>query len=298
MGAVRTQGVALVAVLWILVLLATIAGGYAYGVRTEFSLTRNAVQTAKARSLAEAGLNRAIMELLHRRRGDPWRADGSEYQLQLGAQIVTASIQAAAGLVDLNTASPALLSQLLAAVAVSPQQRQRLVDAILDWRDEDDLHRLHGAEVRDYRASGLSYGPANRPFDYVGELSLVMGMQPAIFARLRPLLTVHSGTAGVIRELAPPAVLLALADGDQEVVATEMAARDAQSALAEIDATRGGNDSVTGTYHLTGRAELTDGGRAELRAVVAIGVVAGEPYTILDWDFGHAPQRGGDAQAR
>ena len=49
MNATHMRGVALVAALWILVLLSTIAGGYTYGVRTELNLTRNAVQTSRAR---------------------------------------------------------------------------------------------------------------------------------------------------------------------------------------------------------------------------------------------------------
>ena len=35
-----------------------------------------------------------------------------------------------------------------------PTPRARIVDAILDWRDPDDLRRPNGAEAPDYRAAG------------------------------------------------------------------------------------------------------------------------------------------------
>jgi general secretion pathway protein K len=45
-----------------------------------------------------------------------------------------------------------------------------LVDAILDWRDEDDLHLVNGAEDPDYKAAGLPYGAKDGPFDSLEEL--------------------------------------------------------------------------------------------------------------------------------
>jgi len=296
MGAAPIRGVALVAVLWIVVLLSTVAGGYAYGVRTELSLTRNSVQAGKARSLAQAGLNRAIVELLRTSGNERWRADGSPNQFEFASAALTARIQAASGLVDLNQASPALLADLLTAVGVQFEQQQKLVDAILDWRDGDDLHRLHGAEARDYRHSDLDYGPANRPFEYIGELALVLGMTREIYARVRPFVTVYSESPQVNRELAPGTVLLALLNGDSDAVSALLAARNARSITPDDESTTADNGAAApGAYHLSAQARLADGTQAALQAVVLIGAADGAPYAILDWNEGGIPQRGGDA---
>jgi general secretion pathway protein K len=66
------NGIALLAVLGALVLLSVIAAAFVTETRTETKLARNAVENAKARALADAGVQRAILELLRpQRRGGP-----------------------------------------------------------------------------------------------------------------------------------------------------------------------------------------------------------------------------------
>ena len=57
----------------------------------------------------------------------------------------------------------------------------RLVDAIGDWKDADDLRRPNGAEAADYQAAGSPYLPANALFETVPELQRVLGMTPALY---------------------------------------------------------------------------------------------------------------------
>ena len=49
-----------------------------------------------------------------------------------------------------------------------------------------------GAKAPQYRAAGLPYGPPGTPFQSVDELADVLGMTPALFARLAPHLTVFT----------------------------------------------------------------------------------------------------------
>jgi len=57
----------------------------------------------------------------------------------------------------------------------------KLVNAIIDWRDEDDLVGLEGAEKEEYKEAGLSYQPPNKPFKSIEELQMVLGMNEQIF---------------------------------------------------------------------------------------------------------------------
>ena len=63
-GQENSRGIALVSVLWILALLAIIAGSFTTDSRTNVKLAYNLVENAKARALADAGVNRAILALL------------------------------------------------------------------------------------------------------------------------------------------------------------------------------------------------------------------------------------------
>jgi general secretion pathway protein K len=56
-----------------------------------------------------------------------------------------------------------------------------VADAILDWRDEDDLHRTHGAETDYYEGLDVPYRAKNAPFDAVEELLLVKGVTRDMF---------------------------------------------------------------------------------------------------------------------
>ncbi len=41
---------------------------------------------------------------------------------------------------------------------------ESVVDALMDFVDEDNLKNLKGAESADYKSLGLTHRPANRPF--------------------------------------------------------------------------------------------------------------------------------------
>ena len=78
-----------------------------------------------------------------------------------------------------------------------------LVDALLDWRDPDDVTRPAGAEASWYRAHDR-IAPRNRPFASVEELSLVTGFDTLSLGRLfttrgNGMVNVNSAPAPVIR---------------------------------------------------------------------------------------------------
>src|SRR4029434_9110248 len=86
------------------------------------------------------------------------------------------------------------------------------------WRAADELRRPNGAEAADYQSAGLKQKPSNAPFETVREVSRVMGITPAIFARISDSLTVHSRQPGINPTLATRDVLLALPGATPELV--------------------------------------------------------------------------------
>jgi general secretion pathway protein K len=94
------------------------------------------------------------------------------------------------GRLDLNQAQPEVLAGLFSQFT-SPQAASALVDALLDWRDPDDLVRPRGAEADDYRRAGSPYVPHNAPLTRMDELRRVKGMTEPLALALEPYLTVN-----------------------------------------------------------------------------------------------------------
>lgn len=210
--AIGMRGVALVIVLWMLALLTVIAGSLTFSTRAELLIAGNLASTVKAEAAADAGVHKAIYELVTRPSSDPlrWKADGALHQWQFGEASVLIRIIDESARFDINANQEALLHSLFLSLGVSETESQALVDAILDWRDGDDFRRLHGAEREDYLAAGLTYGPANANFESIEEVRQVLGITHELFAKLAPLITVDSNRPGINASLASRQALLAL----------------------------------------------------------------------------------------
>jgi general secretion pathway protein K len=221
------RGVALILVLWLTVMLTVIAGSFAYGMRNEALAARNTVSWAQARSLADGAIHRTVFELLRPKVSpDMWAADGTVRAWDDDGARIVVSVVDESGKIDLNTAPNALLKGLLiAAGGLDEPTAAQFIDIIADWKDADDLRRPNGAEAADYKAAGSPYTPANAFFETVPELQRVLGMTPALYAKLADNLTVHSRLGGVNPLYASRATLLALPGATPAIVDTYLAQR-------------------------------------------------------------------------
>ena len=191
----REEGIALIAVLWTLVLLSIIAAALSLDTRTSTRVARNMVDSAAARAAADAGIQRAVLDLVSFPNANDtrkFRADGTNYAWRFAGCLVRLSVQDERSKIDLNQAPEALLAALIELNGVDRGKAQSLADAIADFRDADSLPRLGGAEKSNYQAAGLAWGPKNAPFQEKEELQQVLGMTPKIYARLSSYLTIYS----------------------------------------------------------------------------------------------------------
>ena len=216
----KQSGIALVIVLWMLTLLAILALSYSANTRVEIKLTAHLVQTAKANALAEAGIWQAVSELLKPPEEQAWQTDGSINQVDFAGGEINIRIQDETGKIDLNSARTELLHNLIISldITIDNGERLQLLQAILDWRDKDNLVRRFGAEDDEYLTAGFEYGAKDGPFNTLSELQLVAGMTPEIFKKMEPALTIHSHQPGINPEVAPREVLLALLGVSAELV--------------------------------------------------------------------------------
>lgn len=205
------SGIALIIVLWILTLLMLIASSFIHAMRTEINIVGNAGTRARLEAAANAGVQRAILEMVKPlQMPDRWNTFGVPQSWDFNGQVMQVSILDESGKIDINVGNEALMRGLFRSQGATEEEAVALMDAVLDWRDADSVKRLHGAEEAEYAAAGLSYKPANATFQSIEELRLVLGMTPALYQRLAPLITIYSRHGGINAQIASRDVLRAI----------------------------------------------------------------------------------------
>lgn len=283
------RGIALVVVLWVLVLLTLVVGVYAVLTRTESLQARFLIDTTAARYAAEAGLHLAVFELRNPDEETRWVADGRPYELRFGDAVLEIRVWDESGRVDLNRADEDLLVELFMSRGVEELEAVHLAAAIADWRDADDLVRPFGAEIDEYLAAGLPYGPANEPFGSVEELQQVIGMSWELFRDVEDLLTVHSPGGQINPAFAPAEVLALLPDMDLELARMFVEERE-QHHPSDLDALMMPNGQLISlrgrgqAYRIRSRATLDNGAWTSIEATIALGTDRrGRPFRVLRW---------------
>lgn len=282
------RGLALPVVLWILLLITVMATSYSYSVRTETAMTQQLIAATRARAAAEAGVQGAINRLLTSKKTDLSSSTGQVYDEDFEAIQLRVAVLNVSGRIDLNKASEGLLEAMLQAHLSADDAPEDLVQAILDWRDSDSDRRPLGAEEEDYRDAGLAYGPANAPFSRVDELALVLGMTPDLFASMRGLVTVHSGSAGINPALAPREVLLILPGQSEQSVDLYLEERTAEGSIKNVrllgDTPTAFLSKKTGKiYSIEVEARMESGARNRLSTIINLSDGPTRPYTVLSW---------------
>lgn len=290
----RERGVALILVLWMIGLLAVIAGNFAYGMRSEAQIARNLLSLAQARALADAGVQRAWYELMRPSSDSSrWQADAAVHEWQTANGVIRIMIENETGKIDINTAPDTLLLGLFRSVGLDEASSVALVDAVVDWRDADTLRRLHGAEENEYRLAGKAHVPTNAPFETADELRRVLGVSPELFRALAPALTVHSRQPGVNATAAPREVLLALPGSTVALVDQYMALRaNAKSAGVPLPAFANGASFAAGsgqpTYKVRSVATMGDGTVFVREAIARISQAPRPAVAVLAWAEGES----------
>ena len=227
------DGIALLLVLWVLTILMVIVMSFSYMTRTETYATLSFKEGIENKFLAEAGIERGIMELFYRNHYKDqiveidnlgvWKTDGSPYEGQIDAGSYTVKIVDESGKVDINTTSDVVLKNLLMNMGIRMEDADTITDSIMDWKDSDDLHRLHGAESDFYMSLPNPYKAKNARFDTIEELLLVKGMTPDILygtperTGIMLFLTVKANSNTININAAPKEVLAAIPGSSPEI---------------------------------------------------------------------------------
>mgnify|MGYP001158102482 FL=1 len=207
------KGIALMAVLWVLVVLIALATEFAHSMKMEVNTTRNYKEDAESYFLSKAGINLALAELfkdasfhsIHEEHG--WIAGNilpaetkspntiagvikekvqdfdivNRTGIKLENGTINYTIKDENGKISINSADKNTLDKLLEYSGVQDQIKRNIItDSILDWIDADKNHRLNGAEDDYYRKQSPPYFTKNGEIETFDELLKIRGMTKEI----------------------------------------------------------------------------------------------------------------------
>ncbi len=259
------SGIALLTVLWVITVLMVIVFSFSYMARTETLSTLAFKEGIEKKFLAEAGVERGILELFFRKENltqvliedqAVWKVDGRPYSGQVGDGHYAVRIIDETGKLDINFAPELLLRNLLRNLGIEGTTLDTMVDSILDWKDKDDLHRLNGAESDYYLSLPNPYKAKNGNFETLEELLSVKGVTREILygdgkqKGLIDLLTVHGKTNKININAAPKEILLSIPGITADMVDEILIFRENQEirTLQEIGGSVVGNQALLIPY--------------------------------------------------
>ena len=188
-----------------ILVLTTLAAGFAYSMKVETKLARNANSEAELEWLGRSGVEYARWVLANSLANptqpydsldQPW-ATGSgflgptnnpiaevENPITLGHGTISWKITDLESKFNINSSEPVLqqiLPQALTLMGVAAGESTPIVNSILDWIDPDDQPHVEGAETPYYQNLNPPYTAKNGPIDDISELLLIKGITPEIY---------------------------------------------------------------------------------------------------------------------
>jgi len=203
------RGVALMAVLWLIAILALACMTALRVISFDMELATAKIHGSRARQIAEMGIavgsNPVVKRsdpLLRRMDGD----SGEGFEVRVVSEGGRFNINAI-----LLSEDKVLLSSIFSNWGLDIEQSQEVVDALSDWVDTDDNVSLNGAEKKDYESAGRINQPFNRPFYDLSEVRLVRGMDliEAMRPDWREWFTIWSGGGLDLNEASPELIAAA-----------------------------------------------------------------------------------------
>ncbi len=169
------RGMALIAVLWLIVVLTFAAATAIQLLSFELDVADSQINGFRARQAAEMGIavgaNPAV------KRDDPLLhlagEDGASYDVDLRSEGERFNINH----LLLNANDKNLIKEIFIYWGIDEDVAQEIADAMLDWVDSNDEEQLNGAEREYYEEVGRINQPFNRPFYSLDEIRLVRGME-------------------------------------------------------------------------------------------------------------------------
>lgn len=199
-------GFALILTLVVTALMVAVVVEMIHQVYVDTSLSRSFRDGQQASILAESGVTGGAKLLQMGLSGRSYTALSDRWATpitledEVGSLVITISDESGKinvnGLVQPNGEYEPFTLAVLKRLGVRLHVPGDVWGAVADWIDGDDQQRSGGAETVYYRTLKPAYSARNGKLTTVTELSLVKGITPELFVKLRPYVTIFSDQAG------------------------------------------------------------------------------------------------------
>lgn len=309
------RGFVLLAVLLVLTVLAVVVTEGAFSARLEASMVRSYRDGVVGRHLAEAAVQQAIREIatpaqvvaldeagqLVFHRALPGQTTPTRLPALPRARVALGPGEFSYRLADesarlaINAVGSGRLDRLLEALGVDRTRRDIIADSVQDWRDPNELHRLHGAESDFYLALPVPYRARNANLQDTAELLQIRGVTAELYrgAGDRPglgELVTAAAVSTVNLNTASPLVLTALGLSDAEVA--DVVQTRARAPYPIVPGCFAGRGLAVGSSVFRVEAEGRVAGVVRSRVVAVVQRGRGNApleATILSWRPGTEP---------
>ncbi len=293
------RGFALIAVLWISSLLSLLAFGVLSNNKTELHLAENALEQAKARAMADAGVHLAVYDLLTEQEDQRWHDGALTAQIEFDEGDLRYSVSDEDAKIDINTASDELLAGLLLATETPRHETQRLVARLNAFRKTNGSNENTTTVDGSGQSPGAGFVDGNRPFTNIEELLTIIGMDEPTFNRVKPHVTIFADINGFDPSYASETTLQAL-PGMTPALATALAKQNGRH-QPELNLAERGTD-IPPHYLIPSRRTIfsiravgatAKSGRFVRYSVIALdGGTRSLPFTVFLWSKGQASPNG------
>jgi general secretion pathway protein K len=199
------RGIALLLVLWVITLLTVICAEFSWTMRTETVIVRNFKEGEQAYYAAEAGINKAIVELMRNLNQPPsastedeseelqeevlWepgletiRFSFDEYACEIAIEDENNKLSINAFLREAKKNPTRLKALITDKIGLEGEERDTVADSMIDWWDADhDITGINGAERDYYLSLDEPYECRDGDLPVIEELLLVKGVTEQIY---------------------------------------------------------------------------------------------------------------------
>lgn len=279
----RDDGFLIVAVLWIVAMLATLVVMYSFYTRQATGEMLAVGERAQALALAESGVELAVYQIT----ADPQvRPATGRFSFRQGRAVVDVEFTSENSRINLNFASTQVLAGLFRVLGAQQPEALEFAERIVAWRSPPAADAQDN-ETPLYLAAGRKYGPRHGPFQHVDELGLVLDIPAWLIHRARPYLTVYSESADINMIGASPEVLAALPGVSPDLVKLLLGQRGNISNDVLMTQLGMAASYITMLPGLSNRIDVDvafpTGRHVRAEAVVLVRPDDVEPYRVLAW---------------
>jgi general secretion pathway protein K len=280
------RGFILVAVLWMLAALATLASIYSVYIGDVAASTHLDDDRLRIRAATLAAIELTASKLSPM--PEDSRSSSGAFNFTLDGASARASFIDEGARIDINAAKKEFLARLFTGLGAKSDDASRFADNIVAWRKGPGPGA--NTEAAAYQSAGVGYAPRQAPFENLLELRLVRDLPPPLVDRALPFLTLFSGRSEVNIRVADPIVLSALPNVTPDAVQNVLARRSKggidNDALVKLLG-GGASDAVAksgASYRVNVAVRLENGATGNAEVVILVpGPEDEEPYYVLAW---------------